>query len=241
MGGPTVQADGSGSPGVEATDGDIRRGGADVDRYDRQAARAETLLDRRDDEEFERRPATVDGEQAEVPPPEGVDPDGYGFHLDDPEADLLTEDLDAGLRDDVEADALDALAEAFNARDVEAVLDIVAPDGEAPGVLGYDRDNLPGAIEGLWRRRPTCCLTRGRAELEHVGVLWEHDGAQWWRVAVVHVDDVTDGTVGVLEFSDDPALLERVDVEPPETDDLEEGARWSEWAEGADGDEPESV
>jgi hypothetical protein len=45
----------------------------------------------------------------------------------------------------------------------------------------------------------------------------------------------------VLEFSDDPALLERVDVEPPETDDLEEGARWSEWAEGADGDEPESV
>jgi hypothetical protein len=215
-----------------------RRPAPDPDEaYDRASMSAETLLDRHDDDAVDRLESS-DDELARALPADGVDPDGYGFHVDDPDADLLTEDLDAGLRDDVEADALDALAEAFNARDIEAVLEIVAPDGEAPGLLGYDRDNLPEAIQDLWSRRPSVCLTRGRAEPEHVGVLWEHDGQQWWRLAVLHVDDVTDATVGVLEFTEDPALLERVECEPPPDDELEEGARWAEWSEGADAEDP---
>jgi hypothetical protein len=51
----------------------------------------------------------------------------------------------------------------------------------------------------------------------------------------VHVDDVEDGQVGVFEFSDDAALLERVECEPPGDDEVEEGTRWAEWEEGADG------
>jgi hypothetical protein len=196
-----------------------------VTQFDRSAAGAEAQLDRIDDA------PSSSGDGASVHPHE------YGMHLDDPEADLLTDDLDVGLRDDVEADAIDSVAEAFNARDLESLLDIIAPDGEAPGLLGYDVDNLPQAIEDLWQRRPTVCVTRGMAGTEHVGVLWEHDGKDWWRLAVVHVDDVHDGHIGVLEFSDDTALLEQVDCTVPD-DDLDEGSRWAEWSEGADGAEP---
>ena len=38
----------------------------------------------------------------------------------------------------------------------------------------------------------------------------------------------------VLEFSDDVGLLDQLDLDPPDGE-LEEGATWAEWDEGADG------
>lgn len=197
---------------------------------DASVAAAEARLDRADDEA-----SRHDREVVDEPPADGVDADGYGFHVDDPETDLMDDDLDAGLRDDVEADAIDALAEPFNARDVEGLLALIKADAEVPGLASADLSDLPEAVHDLWRRRPTALLTRGFVEREHVGVLWEHDGEQWWRTAVVHVDDVEDGQVGVFEFSDDTALLERIECEPPAPDEVEEALRWATWDEGADG------
>ncbi len=208
--------------------------------YDRTRAAAEARFEAEDDGAIIEAPPPGSDEadevsEGEAAPPVTIGPDDYGFHEDDPDADLLDDDLDVGLRDDGEADALDAVAEVFNARDLDQLLTVVAPDGEAPGLLGYDRDNLGPAIEDLWQRRPTCCLTRGRHLDEHVGVLWEHDGTDWWPIAAVHVDDVQDSTIGVLEFSADPALLEEVIADPPAPDELDEGGRWAEWADGEDG------
>jgi hypothetical protein len=194
---------------------------------DTSQAAAESRLDRFDREEA---PEITDGLD---PGLAGADARGFGYHLDDPEADLLEDDLDAGLRDDGEADALDLAATAFNARDLDELVGLMAADGEAPGLFGADRASLAEAIEQLWERRPTCCVTRGRVEVDHVGVLWEHDGTDWWRVAVIHVDDVVDGRIGVLELSEDTDLLDRVECEPPD-DDLLEGSRWAEWDEGTD-------
>lgn len=209
-------------------------------RYDRLQAGAESRLEALDDAQLldelpEAGSALSEPDDGEVPQ-NVIDFDDYGIHVDDPGEDLLDDDLDTGLRDDGEATALDAIAEVFNARDLEGLMLVVAADGEAPGLLGYDRDNLPEAIESLWQRRPTCCLTRGHHLEDHVGVLWEHDGSAWWRVAAVHVDDVQEGMIGVLEFSDDPALLDQLEADAPDPDDLDEGARWSEWDEGADGE-----
>lgn len=192
-------------------------------------AAAEARLDRADDETTRR-----EDEVVEDPSTDGVDADGYGFHVDDPDTDLMDDDLDAGLRDDREADAIDALAEPFNARDVDGLLAVIRADAEVPGLATSDLRDLPEAVHDLWRRRPTGLLTRGYVEQEHVGVLWEHDGEQWWRTAVVHVDDIDDGQVGVFEFSDDPALIERIECEPPSPDEVEEVLRWATWDEGAE-------
>lgn len=198
---------------------------------DPRTAALEAQLDRLDDA------ANADAPSPAAEPPDRgtFDPgtDGYGFHLDedpdqaiDPLADAVEDHEGNG-----EADVLDELVAAFNGRDLDDLLAIVATDGEAPGLLGYDRANLPEAVADLWNRRPTVLVTRGELDGATAGVLWEHDGTDWWRLAVVSVDDVRDGCVGVLEFADDPDLVERVVTEAPD-EELMEGARWQEWDEG---------
>ncbi len=194
---------------------------AEPDRL--QAAAASRLHAMNGDE------ATGDG--VEVRDVTALDHDELGYHVDEPD-DAQDAPLDEVA--EIDTDVVDAIAEAFNARDLDALLDVVASDGEAPGLLGGDRDRLGESLESLWHRRPTSCITRGRVHDVVVGVLWEHDGAAWWPLATVHVSDLDDdGMVGVLEFSDDASLLDEVEAEGPDGD-LEEGARWAEWDEGVD-------
>jgi hypothetical protein len=202
-----------------------------VSDLDPRTAALEAQLDRLDDA------ANADAPSPAAEPPDRgtFDPgtDGYGFHLDD-DPDQAIDPLADAVEDhegNGEADVLDELVAAFNGRDLDDLLAIVATDGEAPGLLGYDRANLPEAVADLWNRRPTVLVTRGELDGATAGVLWEHDGTDWWRLAVVSVDDVRDGCVGVLEFADDPDLVERVVTEAPD-EELMEGARWQEWDEG---------
>jgi hypothetical protein len=203
-------------------------GEGDVAKVDPREAGLEAQLDRLDEDRS--------SDDREVPPDRGdfdPDADGFGFHLDDPEValDPLADPVEAhGVGVGVEV--LDALLTAFNHRDLEDLLAVVAPDGEAPGLLGYDRDNLGDAVADLWARRPSVQLTRGELDGGHVGVLWEHDGAAWWQIAVVTVDDVEADRIGVLEFADDPDLLDRVRTSEPD-EELLEGERWQEWDDGS--------
>jgi hypothetical protein len=205
-----------------------------VSDLDPRTAALEAQLDRLDDAAN----ADAASPAAEPPDPGTFDPgtDGYGFHLDD-DPDQAIDPLADAVEDhdgNGEADVLDELVAAFNGRDLDDLLALVANDGEAPGLLGYDRANLPEAVADLWNRRPTVLVTRGELDGAAAGVLWEHDGTDWWRLAVVSVDDVRDGCVGVLEFADDPDLVERVVTEAPD-EELMEGARWQEWDEGVGG------
>lgn len=189
-------------------------------------ARAESALDRLDE---------AGGPEDDPVAVVDVD-DAVSMHVEDGLIDDDEEDdglLDPPIHPDESlSDALDAFLEAFNARDLDTLLDTVAEDVEVPG-LGYDRDNFPAALESLWERRPSVLLTRGRLDDERcVAVVWELGTDGWWRVGVVHVDDPVDGRLGVVEFNDDPAVLEQVVTDPPDGD-LEEGARWEEWEEGA--------
>lgn len=164
--------------------------------------------------------------------------DTVGFHIqadrtDPPQGD---DELDWDARQEVHPDpdrsvCVDALAEAFNARDLDALLDLVTPDCETPG-LANDLDDFALAMEDLWLRRPTCLVTRGEHGDDVIGVLWElADAGRWWRVASVHVEDVADGLAGVIEFSDDPFLVEEIAADEPDLD-LEQGSRWAEWEDG---------
>jgi hypothetical protein len=191
--------------------------------FDRQSAAAESVLDAIDDG-----PAMV-GELDRV---ELTD----GMHIETDPPDLDAEDDADGTHHVVDhAELLDTLAEAFNARDVDAILELCTPDCEIPG-LASDMDDLSGAMDDLWERRPTVTMTRATDDTMAVGVVWERaETAAWAPIGTCHVDIDEHGLASVLEFSDDVGLLDTLDLDPPDGD-LEEGARWEEWAEGADGD-----
>lgn len=195
--------------------------------FDVSLAQAEAGLDRIDEDEL------VAEHDVPEEPLEMID-DGAGWHVEDEAAPLggVEDEDEEGHVSVLHDDLLDALNEAFNARDLEGVMDVLADDVELPGLAG-DRAEAPDRIEDLWERRPTCLLTRAVNGNEGLSVLWEiGDEGQWWPLATLHVDDVEDGKAGVLEFSDDVSLIDELDPEMPD-DDLDEGTRWQEWEEGA--------
>lgn len=212
---------------------------------DAEQAAAEARLDRLDrlDE---------DGDEARAAGPSGaLDPTDLdtGMHIE--ERDTVVRDhrgqaLDGILVDydsDEDADihgarsglagVLDTFAEAFNARDLDTLVELCAEDCETPG-LATDLSELSMAFEDLWERRPSCLLTRGELAGQPVGVVWELGETEAWReLAAVHVALDDEESVGVIEFADDPVELDRIEIDPPDGD-LEEGTRWIEWEEGAE-------
>lgn len=145
----------------------------------------------------------------------------------------LVDLTDGAVPDSRLASCLDAIAETFNARDLDGLLELIAEDCQLPGVA-MDRDGLAEMVEDIWERQPTCLLTRGELDEEPVGVLWELGaGDTWWPVASLHVAEPAESDVGVVDLVDDAMTLDRIVAEPPDGD-LEEGTRWREWEEGAD-------
>lgn len=201
---------------------------ADVD-IDRHAAAAEAALDRVDD-------GVDDADLVDPDSGAGVDLSD-GMHLEDADESYAAEVGVDGEEDGHIAprgvDVIDELCEAFNARDLDAVMDLCSEDCETPG-LAVNCDDLGDELDQLWERRPTVTMTRAVHDDVGVGVLWERgESATWAPIATIHVDLDEDGMIGVLELSDDVALLDELEAEPPDGD-MMEGSRWEEWAEGED-------
>lgn len=187
-------------------------------RFDRQAATADARFERLEDR------AVRASRRAETPE-DGprVDYVVSASDLDElhvttqdsplPDGDAPPHALVAGV------DAVDALAEMFNARDLDGVLEVCAPDCEVPG-LASDLEEVGPALDDLWIRRPTVQMTRMVVDDRAVGVLWERvASARWGTIGTVHVDlDRADRAV-VLEFSDDLEMLDRGQPPPPDVYD----------------------
>ena len=191
---------------------------------DRQSAAAEAALDQIDDAPG----VPSGGDRVELT---------EGMHIETGPPDLGGDDdedeTDGHVRVD-HAELVDEVTEAFNARDVDALAELCAPDCETPG-LASDLDDLHGSLDDLWERRPTITMTRSVDDAEvAVGVLWERgETAGWAPIGLCHVDVDRDGLAAVLEFSDDVGLIDQLDLDPPDGD-LEEGATWAEWDEGVE-------
>jgi hypothetical protein len=194
-----------------------------VNGIDRQSAAAESQLDRIDDG-----PGGPGGDrQVEL---------SDGMHIETAPPDLAGDDSDDGGHVLVDhAELVDGIVEAFDARDMDTLADLCADDCEIPG-LASDLDDLDAAMADLWERRPTITMTRSVDDDGiAVGVLWERgETAGWSPIGTCHVDVDEHGQAAVLEFSDDVGLLDQLELDPPDGD-LEEGATWAEWDEGADG------
>jgi hypothetical protein len=184
-------------------------------RFDRHEATAQARIDRLEDR-------ADDSVVVEDAPEDGRVPEDYGV-AEDELADMHITDGDEKLPDGVEEhavvegdDLVDALAEAFNARDMDGVRELCCRDCEVPG-LASGSSEVEAALSDLWERRPTVTLTRAVDDGRAFGVLWERIASgSWGAIGTVHPD--LDGErAAVLEFSDDVGLLDR--VAPPAPDD----------------------
>lgn len=186
-------------------------------RFDRHEATSTARIER-----LQRR--VQDAQEAEPEPLDGEVDEAYGvseselsdLHITTGEDDLPDEATDhvvvAG--DDV----MDALCEVFNARDLDTLMELCAPDCEIPG-LASDMAEVGPALDDLWMRRPTVTMTRMVVDEVAVGVLWERVSSDGWgTIGTVHLD-IEDDLVEVMEFSDAIDLIDRRNPEPPEVDD----------------------
>lgn len=141
--------------------------------------------------------------------------------------------LDAlGAQGDLET-LRDEFVDAFNARDVDALLALVADDVDCPDVPGPGGAAvLMEELEAVWERSPTAILTRGFVEATPCAVAWlpDEDG-DWIRVGLVCFD-CDEAAITLVALPDDADALWRAEAEDPGGDELDEWSDWAEWERG---------
>ncbi len=148
--------------------------------------------------------------------------------LDDSDVDPVHQDRYGDLEN-----LIDAFVEAFNAHDVDGMVDLFTADVELPG-LGGELSGFREAVDAIRGRRPHAILTRGLLDDEPVTVVWDVDaGGGWRRIALFGYDRAED-RIGLVEVIDDADLAAEAETVEPEHE-VAEGALWAEWYEGADG------
>lgn len=155
------------------------------------------------------------------------------------ESDLEAVDLDGPSLDrtapDSELEALrDEFVDAFNARDLEALLALVSADVECPDLSSEGAPALIEEVDSIWERSPGALLTRGFLDDEPVAVGWLPDEDGCWTRAALVCFDATDGLLCSVAMPDDADALERAEAEDPAGDEVEEWADWSTWESGAE-------
>jgi hypothetical protein len=126
----------------------------------------------------------------------------------------------------------DEFVDAFNARDMDAMLALAHEDIECPDIHGDGLEALADELSTIWERSPGALLTRGFLDREPCAVAWlpDEDGA-WSRAALVCMDG-TDGLISLVTLPDDADALDRAEAEDPAGEALEEGSDWQEWDSG---------
>lgn len=126
----------------------------------------------------------------------------------------------------------DEFVDAFNARDLDAVLALAHEEIECPDIHGDGAAALAEELSAIWERSPGAILTRGFLDGEPCAVAWltDEDGT-WTRAALVCLDGA-DGLISVVTLPDDADSLDRAEAEDPAGEEPEEGSDWREWDSG---------
>jgi hypothetical protein len=171
----------------------------------------------------------------------GAAPLEDGLHvIDDVEQDIDHEALAAEdgaarapLAPDGDLESLrDAFVEAFNARDLEAILAVVDEQVECPDIAGDGAEVLAEEVQAIWERAPEAFLTRGLLTDTPVAVAWRPDEeGRWTRVALVCLV-ADDGELTLVSVPDDADALDRAEVDDPSEEELDAWNDWAEWDRG---------
>ena len=135
--------------------------------------------------------------------------------------------------DDVDLETLrGAFVEAFNARDLDAVLELLSDDVETPDLSGDGGDAMAEELQSIWERSPAAVLTHATVDDAPAAMVWlPDDGGHLRRVGLMAFDG-DQGRLTAIEMPDDDAALEQALAETPIGDPLEEELDWSEWDSG---------
>lgn len=141
---------------------------------------------------------------------------------------------------DVDAQSLrDEFVDAFNARDLDALLTVVAAEVECPDRHAVGAAALAQEVTDIWHRAPGVILTRAFLDDAPCAVAWlPGDDGCWARAALVCLDadlaDTARPLIHLVELPDDADGLDRAEAEDPTGEELDEGSAWAEWTDGED-------
>ena len=149
---------------------------------------------------------------------------------DESQTDLSPDEL--GAIDNVELDnVLDEFVEVFNARDLDGLGELLAPDAQS-GLLG--ESSRTGVVEGfndLLLRYPTLLVTRGDIGSDPIVAAWifdqEADRFDPFGYFTLELGDSGEGRLQRVEYWDELPVSEDVVVEAPDRSDLPEWEDWS--------------
>lgn len=174
---------------------------------------------------FDRGPSLDEETIVEVLEEDEVDPPVTPMS-DDPAHRIAAADLD---------NSLDEFVDAFNARDLELLAELIAPDVEADLVGASSRDEALEGFDDLILRNPTLLLSRGDLGPEPIAVAWvfdlDSDDFRALGYVTVDLDDSTESLIQRIVYVDELPDTDELVMETPDHDDLSE---WVEWVEQDD-------
>ena len=137
---------------------------------------------------------------------------------------------DAPRADPAAENASDEFVDLLNARDLDAIADLVTAEVTSDLFDGSGEESAVHGLAGLLRRYPQLMATRGEDGNRPIVVLWVPDEQGSYRL------------MGYLELSTDEELVDRITyvdtpsgdllVEEPDPDELAEWQDWQEWDTG---------
>ena len=126
----------------------------------------------------------------------------------------------------------DEFVDAFNARDLEAILGLVADDVECPDIGGEGSAAFAAELAAIWDRSPGAIVTRAFLDDAPCAVAWvPNEEGSWSRAGLLALDG-EDDLLRLVELVDDPDSMDRVVADDPSGEELDEGMGWSEWDRG---------
>lgn len=126
----------------------------------------------------------------------------------------------------------DEFVDGFNARDLDALLALVAEDVETPDLPGEGVAVFAEELEAIWERSPGAVLTRAFLEEVACAVAWLPDEEGCWARAALVCFAAEDGLLSVVGVPDDTDALDRAEAVDPTGEELDEWSDWAEWDRG---------
>ena len=164
--------------------------------------------------------------------------DGRRIVVDDDPVDEvvdLDDSRDASEDGEVDTDLeslRDEFIDAFNGRDLDALLAVVAPDVECPDIAGEGATALAEEIEAIWERSPGALLTRALLDGIPCAVAWLPDEDGCWSRAALVCFDREGSLLSLVAVPDDADALDRAEADDPTGEELDEWQDWAEWDRG---------